>query len=153
MKGLFGNADVLDVGVTGTQEGCTTLQRKGMRNLLHRLLADKNSRRRFRHGDCVGVDAEAHSIVRRAALADIYIHPCNIQSKRAFCKGAKFVYTEKHPLSRNKDIVDAIDILVVCPKTMEEEIRSGTWATYRYAKQCGKQIYIVWPDGTVKGPM
>jgi predicted Rossmann fold nucleotide-binding protein DprA/Smf involved in DNA uptake len=59
------------------------------------------------------------------------------------------VHTPKAPLDRNRDIVDAAAVLIAAPKEMTETLRSGTWATVRYARKQGKQVWIVWPDGTV----
>jgi hypothetical protein len=51
-------------------------------------------------------------------------------------------------LKRNKNIVDYTDLLVACPNGFEEVIRSGTWATWRYAVKQEKLWIIIWPDGT-----
>lgn len=32
---------------------------------------------------------------------------------------------------------------------MEEEQKTGTWYTIRYARKQNKQIVIFWPDGTI----
>lgn len=55
----------------------------------------------------------------------------------------------KPPLDRNRDIVSRVDYLFVAPSGMVEERRSGTWATYRYAKKKGIARWIVWPNGEV----
>lgn len=50
---------------------------------------------------------------------------------------------------RNHDIVDATEWLIATPKKFEE-IRSGTWATVRYAKKVKKPVTIIWPDGSIE---
>ena len=57
------------------------------------------------------------------------------------------MYAEKRYLERNRDIVDACDILIACPRTLKEELRSGTWATVRYARKVGKPVAILWNNG------
>jgi hypothetical protein len=49
----------------------------------------------------------------------------------------------------NREIVDESDVLLACPPIAEEEIRSRTWATIRYARGEGKYVVVVYPDGTV----
>lgn len=61
---------------------------------------------------------------------------------------ADVVHEPRPPLERNRDVVDASDVLLACPGGMAEEQRSGTWATIRYARKAGKPVVIVWPDGT-----
>jgi len=51
---------------------------------------------------------------------------------------------------RNHKIVDICDILVAFPQTNSETVRSGTYATIRYARKCKKPIIIIYPDGSVK---
>lgn len=36
--------------------------------------------------------------------------------------------------------------LIAAPRTLEEERRSGTWATIRYAKRCGRPVMILAPE-------
>lgn len=54
------------------------------------------------------------------------------------------------PLERNHRIVDACDVLIACPKDAQEQLRSGTWATVRYARKQGKRVIVITPDGTVE---
>jgi hypothetical protein len=130
------------VGFTGTSEGMSESQRNQLREWLstHAPITE------FHHGDCVGADHEAHQIAIAYDI-DIYIHPPENASKRAWCGGAVHIYPTKPYLARNHDIVDLTDVLIVAPKTDTEELRSGTWATYRYAmKQAhalGSQIVLL----------
>jgi len=55
----------------------------------------------------------------------------------------------KPPLVRNRDIVDECDLLVACPGSDHEELRSGTWACIRYARKVKRKTIIIWPDGTL----
>lgn len=49
---------------------------------------------------------------------------------------------------RNHDIVNSCEHLVAAPPAMFELKLSGTWDTIRYARQVGRPVTIVWPDGT-----
>ena len=131
------------VGFTGTQLGMTYAQQQKFYLIITKLNPEY-----FYHGDCVGADAAAHTIV------NMYIPECKKEifppkygGKRAYCKN----YYKMHPkddfLPRNKKIVAASDILIATPKETEEVLRSGTWATIRYAKAKGIPIYIIWPEG------
>jgi hypothetical protein len=102
----------------------------------------------FHHGDCVGSDAEAQSLARLAGMR-IALHPPANRSMRAFCV-ADVSHEPKDYIARNHDIVDATTRLVAAPSSHEEEVRSGTWATIRYARRQGKPITIVFPDGSVR---
>jgi len=64
------------------------------------------------------------------------------------------VNEEKPPLVRNRIIVNSSEVLIVAPRTKYKVLRSGTWSTYRYARQLGKPTYLVYPDGSVlrEGP-
>jgi hypothetical protein len=101
----------------------------------------------FHHGDCVGADAMAHKEALHYGH-EITIHPSINEYKRAFCEGAKIILPARDYIDRNHDIVDACDVLFACPGTMEEQLRSGTWATIRYARKQGKKLIIVYPDGS-----
>ncbi len=49
--------------------------------------------------------------------------------------------------ARNRDIVDAADLLIATPFNNFEEDRGGTWYTVNYARKRKKPIVIVWPTG------
>jgi len=96
----------------------------------------------FHHGDCVGCDETAHYIAMEIGYT-IIIHPPQDTKHRAHCVGAKAVLQPKGFLYRNKDIVYASDILIATPETTQEQLRSGTWATIRYAKAANRQVIVI----------
>src|SRR2546421_4680099 len=99
------------------------------------------------HGDCVGADEEFH-LLCLALGAVIIVHPPSDGSQRAYCKHPDEVLDERPYLSRNHDIVDASDLLIACPSSEDEKLRSGTWATVRYARKTCKTVHMFKPDGT-----
>jgi len=130
------------VGFTGTQDGMTDAQKETVRNIVLAYVSE------FDHGDCVGADADAHDIVADEFGLDPWIHPPSNSYKRAWKKSSR-VLAPKPYLERNHDIVDATEALIATPKEFEEQLRSGTWATVRYARKKKRRIWLVLPDGTV----
>lgn len=135
---------MINIGFTGTQGGMTKAQYKQVIEWIRRSLYSYPT---FHHGDCIGADEDLHHLVELTG-EPIIIHPPTNESKRAFCKGA-LVLEAKDYLDRNHDIVDASNILWAAPSGMTEELRSGTWATIRYARKQGKSIVIFYPDGSI----
>lgn len=147
------------VGVSGTQQGATQKQKAMTFLVLDALFETPKDgglykvNHTFRHGDCIGFDAQCHHIVAMLANhnpIDIVIHPSNVKDKRAFCKPYAQILPPKPPLERNPDIVKGSDVMVFGPKEYLEVIRSGTWTTYREAKRQDKKIIIVFPDGDLR---
>jgi hypothetical protein len=101
----------------------------------------------FDHGDCIEADAFAHDVVREFTAARIAIHPPLKGDKRAFREGDE-AWMPKPYLSRNQDVVRASDMLLAMPHG-EEELRSGTWSTIRFARKLGRPVVIFWPDGQI----
>lgn len=134
------------VGFTGSREGMTRGQTVSLNGWWQSLDVTE-----FHHGACVGADADAVSCCQNYTTASIIAHPCNLTKCVSVpaLRASNHAHDEKPPLDRNRDIVDAADILVACPKG-SEELRSGTWSTIRYARKCGKPIVIFWPDGTME---
>lgn len=128
------------VGFTGTSDGMTLLQKTYLVSALANLGPEE-----FHHGDCVGADAEAHDIVRKEwPRCKIVIHPPENDYKRAFKAGDEILEPRPY-LVRNKAIVARCEELVAAPKTLAEELRSGTWATIRTARRCGKLVHLLRP--------
>jgi hypothetical protein len=134
------------VGFTGTSRGMTEAQRLAVAAVLRGLTGVEAGH----HGDCVGADAEFHALCAELHIT-VVIHPPADPKKRAWCQGSRLEPEKPHP-DRNHDIVNATDILVAAPaEPAGERLRSGTWATVRYARKRGRPIVIVRPDGTRQG--
>lgn len=128
------------VSFTGTQRGMTPLQKAMLVGALARLCPSE-----FHHGDCIGADAEAHEIVRRESPNTvIFTHPPIVEKKRAGCRG-DYSFSPKDYLTRNRELVAICEELIAAPKMRAEELRSGTWATVRYARRAGKKVHFIWP--------
>lgn len=139
----------MNLGMTGTRNGMTTLQKVEFRRQLAALQPTK-----FHHGDCIGADQQSQemAVVARAEGMNLWIvsHPPIKTAFRAFTEGNDEVWPVKDYLVRDRDIVNQSSVLLVFPKGMKEERRSGTWTTYRYAKERHIERRILFPDGSVK---
>lgn len=133
------------VGFTGTQRGMTPQQYQTVWELL---CARRQATGEFHEGDCIGADAQAAFLAREAGFR-IICHPPENDTKRAF-----FPADETWPaapyLNRNKTIVNRSQEMIATPGEVEEQLRSGTWSTIRYAVKTRKPVSIVFPDGLVR---
>lgn len=130
------------VGFTGTQKGMTRYQKMKVANFIY---AKKSIYRTvdFHHGKCIGADEEAFVI---ASLFECvtFAHPPTDQRKM-FDQDSDYELVAYPFLQRNKHIVDACDVLIATPFEREERLRSGTWSTWRYAKEQDKEIELILP--------
>jgi hypothetical protein len=100
------------------------------------------------HGDCVGADEAFHDFCRALGIP-IVIHPPTDSKFRAYCGGWSDMREPKDYFDRDMDTVDETDLLIACPRTFTPVPHSGTWLTAGYARDTGKPIWFVYPDGTV----
>ena len=100
-----------------------------------------NDVRELHVGDCVGGDHQAYIIAKHMGMR-VVGHPPDNRSKRAFLD-YNFEQPTKPYLVRNHNIVDCVEMLFVGPLTDLEQIRSGTWATKRYAERIGVAIHVL----------
>lgn len=128
------------LGFTGTQQGMTEDQKMAFEDIL------ACGAKVLHHGDCRGADAQAWRLARTHGFKTV-CHPPNVPKKRAFTMPNEETREELPYLVRNQRIVDESEILIATPKGFEEELRSGTWATIRYAQRRKKPVVIIWPDG------
>lgn len=125
----------MKVGFTGTRKGMSEAQFNQLRVVLRRWL-------QFAHDAAGGTSLPEfhHGESPNGASADLDARD------EAVCYGFKQI---PHPpkddtpaamLARNRDIATIYDILIAAPETDKEVLRSGTWATVRYARACHKPI-------------
>lgn len=140
----------MEIGITATRKGLTVPQQTTLLEVLTRL-KPATDRLSVHHGDCVGGDEQAHRCIRShfGLNSLIHAHPCDLKAQRAYCS-ANITHPVKAPLDRNRDIVLAADVMIIMPSGFVEELRSGTWATYRYAKKTRIPRVIIFPDGSVQ---
>jgi len=123
------------VGFTGSRKGLNASQLRKIREYL-----DTEQITEVHHGDCVGADAAFHKIAL-SLDKKIVIHPPNSPKMRF--KGVGEVLPAKPFLDRNKDIVRASDVMIACPESSEEVLRSGTWTTIRFAKKTNTALVLL----------
>jgi hypothetical protein len=149
---------MIRIGFTGTQKGMTILQSSAIIKLFTvlcdsqpgRMCAPDFVEAEFHMGDCIGADKRFWELCQALPPTKRLIgHIPDNNSKRAFCKYDE----ERKPkpyLERNHDIVDESDYLIATPGERTEQVRSGTWATVRYARKKKKKIILIYPDGVVE---
>lgn len=133
-------------GFTGTRKGMTNAQKEVLRDFLRKATS-------FRHGNCIGSDELAHFLFREFhPRGRIIIHPATTGSKQSiltkddpYCDWMEPL----PPLSRNRVIVLSSNLLLATPETEKEVLRSGTWATIRFARQQKRPHVIIYPEGSL----
>ena len=132
-----------NVGFTGTRQGMTPYQMNSLEACLQFAFDGPGSE--FHHGLCIGADDEAAQIAYAVGYK-IIAHPGIVHpSKSGSFAHNDQVLERKLPLIRNHDIVDAVNELYAAPKESREVLRSGTWATIRYARKRGIYIAVLDP--------
>lgn len=105
----------------------------------------------FHHGCCIGGDEEGVVAAYNEKYHIVGYPPLIRKYVSTIAESLSHVLLDPEEyLQRNKNIVDAVDLLIVAPDSFEPRARSGTWSTYRYAQRTEVPRLIIWPDGTVR---
>jgi hypothetical protein len=132
------------IGFTGTREGMTPSQKDTLRGRFTALRAE-HDHVVFHYGQAIGADEEAAIIAREMGFW-VVSHPSNLPDQRSpRVDLINEVRDPKPPLERNRDIVNESSRMFATPRTPNEEIRSGTWATIRYADKAGVPVERILP--------
>jgi hypothetical protein len=142
----------LEIGFTGSRSGMGTQRQELIPVYLRRYKTAV-----VHHGMCEGSDTEFHDLVRNNFEGiSIVGHPPTDKSAYVY-RPCDHLWTDKPYLDRNRDIVNEADIMFATPFENQEKLRSGTWATIRYAKKVIKEgkgncwgLYIFRPDGGIE---
>ncbi len=103
------------------------------------------ARAEFHHGCNQMRDDQAARIAKCLGYR-LYGHPPTDKSKVGSVAN-DFDYPDLPYLERNHRIVDNTILLIAAPLTSYEQLRSGTWATVRWAAKRGKPGFVIWPNG------
>ena len=136
---------MLIIGFTGSRNGMSPMQKAAVRGALAKFIAKLGPGAVGLHGDCVGADAGFDSLCVELGI-DRMCRPSSLAYARAYT-GAREIGMPKHPLIRNREIVNDSVVIIGAPHSYKEVLRSGTWATLRYARNVGRTIQIIAPDG------
>ena len=129
------------IGFTGTRTRMTAKQKTQLEVILRKKLS--SGKVAFHHGDCIGADAEAATLAESLGCY-LIVHPPLDPMKRAFTRSSE-IRPAKPYMERNLAIVLETRLLVAAPKTIKEELRSGTWATIRRARIHKVPVVILVP--------
>ncbi len=137
------------VGFTGSAKGLMPKQGRVLEALLRQLW--EQGAGEFHHGDCVGADESAHRMAKKLGYR-VVVHPPSVGAKRAFCYDA-IILPARPYLIRNRDIVNASDVLLAAPDEYDEVLRSGVWSTVRYARRLERPRILIFPNGNTLSGM
>lgn len=137
----------MKLAFTGTRKGMTPRQHSIVKQILEEFRPTEVA-----HGGCVGADEEFHALCVRFATPVIHVWWSNVEGKQAVLMGPSIGsktlivnHPQQPPLDRNWDIIREADLVIACPESATETLRSGTWATVRYAEQLDKTIKVIKP--------
>jgi hypothetical protein len=133
------------IGVTGTRSGGSPEQLAQLTDILDRVRALGFAV--LHHGDAQGVDAQAYALARNLGGFKTFSHPPDVETYRAFTKFNEYEYPPMPYLDRNHKLVDEVEVLLALPLQAVEVLRSGTWATVRYARRVRVTTMIVKRNG------
>jgi hypothetical protein len=136
----------MKLGFTGSRRGMDEFQIKALRVALKFMKKDEYNE--FHHGDCIGADAQAAAIAKEFGWIVVGHPPVN-EVARAFFKSDHSFHPREY-IERNQYIVDTTDQMIAVPAEDVEQLRSGTWATIRYALKSGKRVTPIWPKGSTR---
>jgi hypothetical protein len=135
------------LGFTGTNRGMWPEQKTELEALLKKLKEEGFDE--FHHGLCIGADEQA-AILAKSIGYRVVAHPglakdpANLKYRSEWT-GSDETLEAKPFIERDHDIVDVTERMVATPLTREEQLRSGTWTTVRYARTQNRLIDLVLP--------
>ena len=137
------------LGVTGTRFGMTHAQRLLVTFYIEKITEELYE---LHHGLCKGVDIQVRDIVREVCPSvNVFARPGpDGDGWRGDALAIETVLPGKGHFSRNRDIVDVCNLLLVIPKDNAWQRFGGTWYTHDYAVKKSKPVVVVWPDGVLE---
>ena len=139
----FPKKGIVHVGITGTRKGVSSARMSKLEKQLCKIMDQTGKDIDLHHGDCVGVDADAHSVAVKLGQK-VTLHPPDNKKLRAHKNHWRCTFEEPKPyLERNKDIVNQSKILIGMPIDPNVKSRGGTWSTIDYARKQGVKTILI----------
>lgn len=132
------------IGFSGTSGIVTRRQMNGLEEHV-----GSERMHEFHHGLCEGADTYAHWTVRSIWPECFIVGHMPLSRSKMIHSPCDLYMPPKKYLDRNRDIALVATELIALPGTEEEILRSGTWATVRYARKRKIPIYLILPSGEV----
>jgi hypothetical protein len=107
----------------------------------------------IRHGGASGADEEFHAIISQHPVHAVDVWPSDLPRWRMkeIPQGRivnLVIHQVSPPLQRNWTILENANLLLACPDSPREVIRSGTWSTIRRADKLDIKAVVVAPWDT-----
>ncbi|QDU30289.1 hypothetical protein ETAA8_54080 [Anatilimnocola aggregata] len=136
------------ISFKGTRHGMTKAQKAAFRRMLTEMEGQE-----LHLGGCIVADAEAAEIAARKSRY-VVCYPSIEEAQSQVPRDFKVETLEAQTtLARNRILVHRADLLIACPHDMEA-INKGTLGelafTLNYARIRGKEVCIIWPDGSIE---
>jgi predicted NUDIX family NTP pyrophosphohydrolase len=137
------------IGFTGTSMGMTPQQKIEVAGKLKKLYDEGFNE--LHYGLCIGADQQAAIFAKKLGYR-VVAHPgvnkknpTNTLFRSDFADNDE-VREPKFFIARDRDIVDETELMIAAPNTREERVRSGTWATVRYARKQNREVILILPE-------
>lgn len=148
----------MKIGFSASRYGATPEQQNSFTRLMAELT---ESITETHYGDCVGGDEELLMLLVQLGVGGVlHSRPGTVSTRwdmqwrantaRRYPELGIIQHPPKHPLIRNRHIVDSVDRLYACPETSDRNAQSGTWSTIRYALGVGKPAIVIHTNGVVE---
>jgi hypothetical protein len=133
------------IGFTGTSTEPNAVQARTLKALLKALDPEV-----LHHGDAIGADALADALCHELAIGRV-AHPgentAGDSPKRAFC-AADVILEPARYMERNDHIIADTEAMI-CVPAGPPTLRNGEWATTRHALAAGRDVFVIWPVGSI----
>lgn len=144
----------MTIGFTGSRNGMTDEQKEQVSNTIDMLLKQTLKGSSAIDGRCVGSDADFNDIATEKGLYTIGIGGYSAKNPDDLSYRNDNVYnvyrTSMTHFARNREIVNASDVMIATPLSFNFDINGGTNYTIKFAQQVKKPIYVISPEGIVK---
>lgn len=151
MKGMFAENKKFSIGFTGSSEPLPAFQIATLQKSIIKYTEAKECE--VHNGCCINGDEVCRDLVLEfAPHAKLVYHPPD-NSYKMFKYSLRKGDEQRKPLpylKRNLGIVAESNFLIATPKTVKEELRSGTWSTVRYARIAEIPILLIFPNGSTR---